>query len=397
VLELTHGGQIFTRTEGAMPAGELRVREADRVSASGIDAGARPSGLFSRSGPAATGDGGLLSVETRVLEVEDAAQLSSATFGAGKAGAIELRASERMSVRGGPAGFSLVSASAAPGSSGDGAAIRIHTDRLELRDGGQVTTSTFGPGHAGSIEAHARTIEISGVDPATGLNPAGFFSRSGGTGDGGSVELAASGGISMSDGALISASSSDLGLAGDVVVDAGERLEMQQSLITTEADVSAGGNVKIAADGLVYLFRSSIQTLVRMGAGGGGDVAIDPVHTVLNESHITASAVGGPGGNILIASDHYFPSGTSFLDASSVEDVAGVIEVTPPDTELAGSLAPLPAGYLDASSQLERECAARTARAGSFVVRVRESPLAPPDAALHAAEPGGCAGEEGAP
>jgi filamentous hemagglutinin family protein len=398
-VELAHGGQIRTTTEGSMPAGTLLVREADLVSASGLDADRNPSGLFSRSSTAATADGGLLSVETRILEVDDGAELSSSTSGAGDAGPMDLRASERMSVRGGPGGFALVSASAAPGSTGSGGTLEIHADLLELRDGGQVTTSTFGPGDAGSVEAHARIIEISGVDPITPANPSAFFSRSGGAGDGGTVDLRATQSVSMSDGARISTSSSDSGLAGDILVEAGERLEMRDSLITTQADRSAGGNVKIGAAELVYLYRSAIETLVVMGEGGGGDVTIDPVHTVLNESHVKASAVGGPGGNILIDTDFYFQSGESFLDASSREDVAGVIEVTAPETDLANSLATLPARYLDASSQLERECAARTTRAGSFVVRTREAALAPPDAALHAAEAeaGSCPGARRTP
>jgi hypothetical protein len=286
-------------------------------------------------------------------------------------------------VIGGANGVSLIAASAAPGATGGGGTIEIHSDRLELRDGGQVTTSTFGPKPAGRVDAHARVIEISGVAPTSGDN-SGFFSRSGGEGDGGVVDLHASESISMWDRALISTASSDSGLAGDILVDAGSQLQMHDSLITTQADLSAGGNVKVTADRLVYLNRSAIQTLVKNGTGGGGDVTIDPVHTVLNNSNITASAIGGAGGNILIVTDFYFQSGESFLDASSREDVDGTIDVRSPDTNLVEGLDELPASYLDASSRLDRGCSARSARAGSFVVQAREAPLDPPDAALSA-------------
>ncbi len=51
---------------------------------------------------------------------------------------------------------------------------------------------------------------------------------------------------------------------------------------------------------------------------------------------------------------------------------------------------------LDGSSRLERDCAARSARAGSFVVRAG-SLLAPPDAALTASELGYCPRQENTP
>ena len=398
LVELVHGGQIFTRAEGEIAAGSLMIINADRVLAKGVDSEDRPSGLFSRTTDTATADGGLLSVQTRILELDDGAEFSSSTAGEGNAGRIELRASERMSVRGGANGVSLVAASALGTSdkAGNGATIEIHTDYLELRDGGQVTTSTFGPGDAGRIEVHADVIVISGVDPNVDINQAGFFSQSKGDGHGGAVELHATQAVLMSDQALISTESTGTGLAGDILIDAGRQLQMDDSLITTKAKNSVGGNVKVTAAELVYLNNSAIQTSVTSGSGGGGDVTIDPVHTVLNNSNITASAIGA-GGNITIVTDFYFESGSSFLDASSVEDVDGTIDVASPDTDLVSGLDVLPESYLDASSQLDRGCSARTARAGSFVVRARKAVLVPPDGSLTAPNQGYCSPQESAP
>jgi hypothetical protein len=203
------------------------------------------------------------------------------------------------------------------------------------------------------------------------------------------VTLNASEAVWMSDGAQLSTSSAASaggGLAGNITVDAGSQLWMEDSTITTRARNSSGGNVKVAASGLVYLEDSAIETDVSGVGGGGGDVSIDPVHTVLQRSHITARAVTGAGGNISITTDYFFPSGDSFLDASSQLGIDGTINTTPPDTDVIGSLAALPAEYLDASSQLERDCAARTARSGSFVVRTREAAPPAPDAAFEPSE-----------
>jgi large exoprotein involved in heme utilization and adhesion len=396
LVELLDGGQIFTRAEGAVAAGSLSIINADRVFASGIDLQNRPSGLFSRAAATTTagGDGGLLSVQTRILELDNGATFSASTAGAGNAGDMVLDASERMSVRGGINGSSIVASSVLSGSTGVGGDISIDTDWLELRDGGQVSTSTFGPTDAGSIDAHARVIAISGVDPFTGANRAGFFSQSEAGGNGGVVALNARQSISMFDQALISTSSKGTGLAGDILVTAGEQLDMQDSLISTSADISAGGNVEISAADLVFLDKSAIQTLVKTGAGGGGNVSIDSAVTVLHKSNVKASAIGGPGGNIRIDSDFYFQSADSFLDASSREDVAGRIDIPTPNTALIGSLHVLPASYLDASLRLDRSCAARSARAGSFVVQARESALDPPDAVITPSNLDRCSAKE---
>ena len=66
-----------------------------------------------------------------------------------------------------------------------------------------------------------------------------------------------------------------------------------------------------------------------------------------------------------------------------------------PDTDVTGGLAALPSAYLDASKLLERDCAARTERAGSFAVRTRGAPAPPPDAlqAPQAPAPSSCEGD----
>jgi len=384
-IDLIHGGQIFTRAEGALAAGPLTIINADLVTASGVDADDRPSGLFSRTTDTSTGDGGTLSIDTRILEVEDGAEFSTSTFGAGDAGDMVLRATERMTVRGGTNGIAFVAARAKLGSTGNGGSIEITTNRLELLEGGQVSSSTFGAGNAGNIEAHARTIEISGIEPKAG-NASGFFSSSGGAGSGAKVDLHATESISMSDRARIQASSTNAGDAGDILVDAGDVFLMEDSVISTEAISSEGGNVKITARDLVFLENSDINTRVALGASGG-DVTIDPVFTILLGSDVNASAPRGTGGNILFVTDAYFQADSN-LNASGATD--GNIEVTPPDTDLLSAMGVLPTTYLDASSQLERGCAARSARAGSFVVRAREASLLPPDKAIATARPDAC-------
>ncbi|MBW2232393.1 MAG: filamentous hemagglutinin N-terminal domain-containing protein [Deltaproteobacteria bacterium] len=109
-LTLTDGGQLFARTAGAGNAGPLTVEASDFVSLSGVDGGGFPSGITSRALQSATGEGGRIKITTPILELSNGAQIASDTFGAGPAGDLEIFASERVRVEGGENGVSIISA-----------------------------------------------------------------------------------------------------------------------------------------------------------------------------------------------------------------------------------------------------------------------------------------------
>src|SRR5262249_37425638 len=56
---------------------------------------------------------------------------------------------------------------------------------------------------------------------------------------------------------------------------------------------------------------------------------------------------------------------------SGNQELSGTVEIHSPDVDLAGTLTPLPSGFLDAPSLMREHCAARRngERAGSFSVR----------------------------
>jgi large exoprotein involved in heme utilization and adhesion len=132
----------------------------------------------------------------------------------------------------------------------------------------------------------------------------------------------------------------------------------------------------------VNLTNAEISTSVRAGTGDGGNISIDPEFVVLNHSDITAQADVGNGGNIRIETENFVQSADSVVDASSRLGISGTVEITAPDADLSADIVTLPASFLDASSLLRQSCSARTARAGSLVVRGRDRIPAPPDAPL---------------
>ena len=424
-LALLDGGQINASTSGAANAGDLTVNASSLVILAGQSADGFPSIISSRALTSATGTGGRIAIISPIVEVQNGAQISSGTTGAGAAGAIEIIASERVTIEGGANGTSSVEATSLvqPGDSeqlGPGGTIRIEADRLELLNGGRITASTSGTGDAGSIEIQARDVEISGAADPSGFNESGVFSESltrgveegggdggdilitgfdkvlvsnggristdtDGAGLGGSIEILEGGSMRL-DGGSISANALDGGDAGDIVIDVRGAFEMYDSAVTTEATSSSGGNIDITAGGHIYLESSQIETEVIAGdpLEAAGDVTLRSQIAALNHSHIIANAAGEDvdAGNISITVDQFVLSGDSFLRATAETGISGTINVSSPDSDLTGTLATLPDSFFDASTLLARDCAARTTRAGSFAVETRGDLPPPPDAML---------------
>jgi filamentous hemagglutinin family protein len=394
-VELVDGGQIYARTAGAGRAGALSVTAADSVYISGlsvVDGHDLPSGLTSRAVESATPlEGGLLTIDTRVLTVEGGGQIASSTWGSGRAGDISIAATERITVEGGDGVASIVSA--ASKGAGPGGDIEIDTDVMELRNGGQITASAGGTGDAGRLVIDANRVEISGAADRTGFNVSGVFSRANSegleAGDGGNIEITAARSVVVSNGGRISASSRGTGRAGDIRIAAGDRFESRGGEVTTEAEMSSGGRITIEAREIVYLVGAEVATTVSAGDDDAGDIDIDSEFVVLNGSRIEADAHGGKGGNITIVSEVYLASSDSVVRADSQLSNDGEIEITAPEANLSGDLAALSSSFFDASALLASRCEARRARSGSFVVAGRGGLLAPPDVLLSPLEPHG--------
>ncbi|HYH43451.1 MAG TPA: hypothetical protein VD867_15870, partial [Burkholderiales bacterium] len=126
----------------------------------------------------------------------------------------------------------------------------------------------------------------------------------------------------------------------------------------------------IIAIDLLRLTDSEITTSVGTGLGNGGNITIDPVYVILDSSRIIANAFGGDGGNINIVTSALLQTGDSIISASSELGVQGTIEISAPDSDLAGGLTPLPGGLFDSSLLLRESCSARAGRGGNSFVGV---------------------------
>ena len=211
---------------------------------------------------------------------------ATATFGSITSGNVSFQSGELISfkdtienVAGG------VRSQIEPEANGNGGNVSISTPRLQLLDGAQISTSTFGRGNSGDITITTSDLEMVGESPFDGDN-SGIFSDSvvGSFGNGGNINIFAER-FYLSEGAEVSASSKGGGNAGNLIVIATEMIEgvgtSQDENSTTGlfANVNSlgrgdGGDLQIFTNYLRLVDGAQVATNT-LGAGDAGDVLVE--------------------------------------------------------------------------------------------------------------------------
>jgi filamentous hemagglutinin family protein len=315
-LVVQDGSSVLSTAFGAGGAGGIRI-EADTVRVAGVNpelfvditgsTAMAPSGIAAQSGLQG-GGGGSISVQAREVALLDGGVIATNTFGAGDSGDIGITA-ESVLVSG--INSEMATFLEAKGASPDEArsALKSGTASAFLRE---ATT-----GNGGGINVVAREVAMTdgGMISASTTGPGlggdvhltSFDIRlkdgalvtaqsqltpygSSVLGDGGDITILATDRVTV-DNSSVSASSDGQGFAGDIVIDGGRTVELIGGSVSTESVVSDGGDIKVEADALVYLFDGRITTSV-VGAGGtGGNIDIDPTFVVLQGgSQVIANA-----------------------------------------------------------------------------------------------------------
>jgi len=301
------------------------------------------------------GDAGTISINTGMLTMNAGTSIETSTGWDGNAGGVKVNVGS----------LSL----------NDGASIRSTSGFELLERDGTIVGPVVGSGNGGSLDlAASDTISISGRSPTTGVGSSVSTSTFG-DGDGGGITISGNH-VEISNGGIVSADSggilageslSGTGLAGDITINAGREINLSDGTISTRAVTSDGGNITMTAPDQIYLLDSEITTSVESGLGGGGNINIDPQFMILNNSNILANAYGGPGGNINLVAENFIISANSRIDASSALGVDGTVNLSSPDEDVAKDLAVLPSSYQDVTGIISDRCTAATAGASSLV------------------------------
>lgn len=250
--------------------------------------------------------------------MRDAAGLSATTSGIGRGGNITINASNSVELTGSQTNFlpglpgirnntGITTNSFSAGQAGD---LRVTTPRLVLRDGAQMTASTFGGGWGGTVEVNARLVEVRGSSPDGGITQSTISAVNGGIfgrGTGGNIVINADR-LIVRDAGRVNAEDRGNGNAGSLEITAREiRLDNRGSL-TASGDL---GDIILNSNVIIMRRDSSIITNATGSNAIGGDITIDTdVLTALEDSDISANSTDSRGGNITINTQGIF--GTAF-------------------------------------------------------------------------------------
>ncbi len=338
----------------------------------------KPSKLASDAQGA--GKAGDLLVNTRRLVVRDGARISASTIDRSGGGSLTVNASESVEVSGASSQRQRPSAlTVQTRGIGQDGSLTINTGRLLVRDGAEVSASTFGAGGGGDVIVNAsESVQVIGsLTTSDGELPSQIVADTGrllntrdvgtivGTGQGGNLNITA-GQLVVQDGGQVSARSLGLGnggsltvkatdsvqlsgtgsglfvnatsgsTAGNLTVETGQMSVSNGAEVTVSSPTGQAGNMFIQANSLALNQGRLFAETAKSGAEDGADITLSGLDLLRmdNESRISANALEqANGGNVTIDSTLVVatpPTGSkgSDITANAVRGNGGRVNIT---------------------------------------------------------------------
>ncbi|MEH1793437.1 beta strand repeat-containing protein [Nostoc sp.] len=330
-LSVTNGATIAGSTDGQGNGGNITINARDTVTLDGGQNGLITS-VDTNALTNSTGNAGNIHINARELFLKNGGQLSAFSSGQGDSGNIFIDTRDAVIIDGTTGNNVTGVISSLFGGVGKGGDIQITTNSLTLNNGAILLASSLGKGNAGNIIVNAGdAIGIDGVGK-NGISSGVFTTlEREAEGRGGNINLKA-GSLSLTNGGIVNASTSSKGNAGDITIDARDRILIEGvgttgfssgvfSTVNQDA-VGNGGNINLTTDSL-FLNRGGISSS-SFGQGKAGDININSVSTTLdNKASIAAITNSGDGGNInLTASDRLL-----LRNSSQISTTAGTAQL----------------------------------------------------------------------
>ncbi len=306
-IRLDGGGWITAITEGIGDAGTIRL-SAEAIELTGGSVDDLPALITTQVAPGSSGNGGNIWLRANRLQVSDGAQISTSTFGAGNAGQLQVFAEDIEVTGGATQGPSALLSTVEPGATGQGGNLEITTNRLRVADGAQVASDTLGDGNAGDLLVKAQTIELAGFNPQ---GSSGLFAGAIlGSGNGGDINVTTDR-LVIRDGATISVSN------------------FPSRNPSLPAGTGSVGNVQINSRFIQFDGKSSL-TAASAGGAKGNIFMKAQVIELRRGSAISTNALGtATGGNIFIDTDFLVAvkAENSDITANAVSNFGGRVVV----------------------------------------------------------------------
>ncbi len=313
--------------------GNIEVTATDSIEITGI-----LSGIVTST--EAGGRAGDIRLSAQRLILQEGGQIGSFTDGDGRAGNIHINASESITVAAISQelpilpGDQLSLLYTQTGGTGAAGNMRLETNRLQVRAGGQISANTFGSGDAGNITIRATHVELIGI--ALDPNDQPIFFRNlpisgglfvgtapGSSGRGGALNIETQR-LSVRDGAVLQATTYGQGDAGDVNLRAIESIQVR--------DVSTSGNfparIVASSGGIPGLSTPSS----RQATGRGGNLNLVTGTLIVQDGGIVAVNSLNPNsagaGTIQIGANQIFLTNRGQLNAQTESGDAARIQLS---------------------------------------------------------------------
>ncbi|MEX0270528.1 filamentous hemagglutinin N-terminal domain-containing protein [Leptolyngbyaceae cyanobacterium UHCC 1019] len=365
-VRIQDGAQISASTHGSGDGGNITIRTTDSVEVSGVlplgvnpgveenpagvvsippggDVGSYlptgitkngvnlndifPTGIFTQTDDASTGNAGTISIETPRLTVQDGAAIAATTFGQGNGGTIRLNTGSTSVTN----GASILSG-VATGSAGISGAIEIQTETLTLTEG-LIQSKTLGRGNAGAIQITAtNAVTLAGAGSAIRSGSGDAQTTSGIIGEGGSLRITAPT-VEIRDRAVLSAETYTGSRGGSIFVTVDQfDAATGGQLRTTAFNSGQAGNIFVTAANQFTLANPETGLFANTAAGStgsGGSIFVNTEAALIQQnSGIAVDSLGtGQGGNIQIQANRLTFRDRGFLTAETASAQGGNINL----------------------------------------------------------------------
>ncbi|MEQ9236291.1 two-partner secretion domain-containing protein [Coleofasciculus sp. E2-BRE-01] len=277
-LIVQDGGSISTGTEREGQGGNLIINAFESVELIGTS---RVSGNGSkvRAITGGSGNGGDLVINTRRLLIQDGGLLSSSTFSSGRAGNLNVNATDSVEVIGTSEAGIQSSVSFDTSDEGNAGDLTITTGQLLVRDGGVVSAKTTDQGQAGTLEVNADSVQVIGTSADGQRASSLLFDSSASEMGGNAGELTIdTSRLIVQDGGLVSATTANTGEAGKLAVNASESVEV----IGTAPDGTTPSSLRF-------------DSLASETGGNAGELTIDTSRLIVQDGGLVSATTANTG------------------------------------------------------------------------------------------------------
>ncbi|MEZ4528914.1 MAG: filamentous hemagglutinin N-terminal domain-containing protein [Desulfobacterales bacterium] len=321
-IEISNGAILAADSYGSGRGGDVKLEASDTVRISGENE-VYISAVFATAAgqESGAGQGGNIDISAANLEMSGGATVAAISSGPGQGGNISVNIKDAILLSGEDSLGTVTQIGAGSqgemADAGTGGNISLSAANLTLTDGAQISSTSFGPGHCGTIFADATdtlTLSGAGTDFVSGI-----FSNAQGeekiAGNGGAIEIHAKN-LHIQGGAQIGANSFGPGQGGTMAIHVSDTAVLEgfrgeepetgfSSGLTSNAQGESGsagngGSIFLRA-GQIFMNDNSVIAAKTNGAGQGGNVTVISSGDMLmrgNSQMLTGSFGDGNAGNI---------------------------------------------------------------------------------------------------